>query len=115
MRAIAHNERASLILNVRNRGVLHNLDNDAVIEIPCTVDANGALPLTVSQLTDHQAGLVCAVKAVERSTIEAATSGSRDAALRAFAWHPLIDSVTAAAKLLDSYAEQLPDLARFRP
>ena len=72
MRAIAHNERASLILNVRNRGVLRHLDDDAVVEIPCTVDANGALPVTVSQLTDHQAGLVCAVKAVERSTIEAA-------------------------------------------
>ena len=72
------------------------------------------LPVTVSQLTDHQAGLVCSVKAVERSTIEAAASGSRDAALRAFAWHPLIDSVTDAGKLLDAYAGQLPDLARFR-
>jgi len=114
MRAIAHNERASLILNVRNRGVLRHLDDDAVVEIPCTVDANGALPVTVSQLTDHQAGLVCAVKAVERSTIEAAAGGSRAAALRAFAWHPLIDSVTAAGQLLDAYASQLPDLAPFR-
>jgi len=114
MRAIAHNERASLILNVRNRGVLRHLDDDAVVEIPCTVDANGPLPVTVSQLTDHQAGLVCAVKAVERSTIEAAAGGSRAAALRAFAWHPLIDSVTAAGKLLDAYADQLPDLAPFR-
>ncbi|TDD15273.1 6-phospho-beta-glucosidase [Kribbella turkmenica] len=115
MRAIAHNERASLILNVRNRGVLRHLDDDAVVEIPCTVDANGARPVTVSQLTDHQAGLVCAVKAVERSTIEAAAGGSRGAALRAFAWHPLIDSVTAARKLLDAYARELPELAPFRP
>ncbi|MFF0270563.1 6-phospho-beta-glucosidase [Kribbella sp. NPDC004536] len=114
MRAIAHNERASLILNVRNRGVLHHLDDDAVVEIPCTVDANGALPVTVSQLTDHQAGLVCAVKAVERSTIEAATSGSRDAAVRAFAWHPLVDSVTVARELLDAYVERLPDLGYLR-
>ncbi|HWD81227.1 MAG TPA: 6-phospho-beta-glucosidase [Kribbella sp.] len=114
MRAIAHNERASLILNVRNRGVLHHLDDDAVVEIPCTVDANGALPVTVSQLTDHQAGLVCAVKAVERSTIEAATSGSRDAAVRAFAWHPLVDSVTVAHELLDAYVDRLPDLEYLR-
>ncbi|MFI5733762.1 6-phospho-beta-glucosidase [Kribbella sp. NPDC051587] len=115
MRAIAHNERASLILNVRNRGILRHLDDDAVVEIPCTVDANGALPVAVSQLTDHQAGLVTAVKAVERSTIEAATSASRSAALRAFAWHPLIDSVTAAGHLLDSYTTHLPDLAYLRP
>ncbi|HZX06868.1 6-phospho-beta-glucosidase [Kribbella sp.] len=114
MRAIGHNERASLILNVRNRGVLHHLDDDAVVEIPCTVDANGALPVTVSQLTDHQAGLVCSVKAVERSTIEAATSGSRDAAVRALAWHPLVDSVTIARRLLDAYVESLPDLGYLR-
>jgi 6-phospho-beta-glucosidase len=115
MRAIAHNERASLILNVRNRGVLRHLDDDAVVEIPCTVDANGALPLTVSQLTDHQAGLVNAVKAVERSTIEAATASSRSAAVKAFAQHPLVDSVTVARSLLDTYVEQLPNLAYLRP
>ena len=114
MRAIAHNERASLILNVRNRGVLRHLDDDAVVEIPCTVDANGALPVTVSQLTDHQAGLVCSVKAVERSTIEAATTSSRSAALKALAYHPLIDSVTVARSLLDTYVESLPDLAYLR-
>jgi 6-phospho-beta-glucosidase len=114
MRAIAHNERASLILNVRNRGVLRHLDDDAVVEIPCTVDANGALPVTVSQLTDHQAGLVCSVKAVERSTIEAATTASRSAALKALAYHPLIDSVTVARSLLDTYVDSLPDLAYLR-
>ncbi|MDX2967945.1 6-phospho-beta-glucosidase [Kribbella solani] len=114
MRAIAHNERASLILNVRNRGVLHQLDDDAVIEIPCTVDANGAVPRTVSQLTDHQAGLVCSVKAVERATIEAAATGSRSTALRAFAWHPLVDSVTVAHRLLDTYATELSGLGQFR-
>ena len=114
MRAIAHNERASLILNVRNRGVLRHLDDDAVVEIPCTVDANGALPVTVSQLTDHQAGLVSAVKAVERATIEAATSASRATAVKAFAYHPLVDSVTVARSLLDTYVEQLPNLAYLR-
>jgi 6-phospho-beta-glucosidase len=114
MRAIAHNERAGLILNVRNRGTLRHLDDDAVVEVPCTVDAAGPRPDPVSQLTDHQAGLVCAVKAVERSTIEAALTGSRAAAIRAFAWHPLVDSVTTAGRLLDRYAAELPELSRFR-
>jgi 6-phospho-beta-glucosidase len=58
--------------------------------------------------------LVCSVKAVERSTIEAAATGSRSAAIRAFAWHPLVDSVTAAHQLLDGYVDQLPELAAFR-
>ena len=39
MRAIARDERTTLILNVRNRGTLSVLDADAVVEVPCLVDA----------------------------------------------------------------------------
>jgi hypothetical protein len=42
MRAIARDERTTLILNVRGRGRIPALDDDAVIEVPCHVDANGA-------------------------------------------------------------------------
>lgn len=114
MRAIAHDERAGLILNVRNRGTLHHLDDDAIIEVPCTVDAHGPRPEPVSQLTEHQAGLVLQLKSVERATIEAATTGSRAAATRAFAHHPLIDSVAVARTLLTAYTKAFPGLSRLR-
>jgi 6-phospho-beta-glucosidase len=111
MRAIAHDERTNLILNVRNRSTLHVLDSDAVVEVPCVVDANGARPVTLDPLDDHVAGLVCSVKAVERSTIQAAVSGSRTAALRALALHPLVDSVHVAHRLLDGYLQRFPQLS----
>ncbi|MET8838503.1 6-phospho-beta-glucosidase [Streptomyces rubiginosohelvolus] len=111
MRAVARNERTSLILNVRNRTTLSVLDADAVVEVPCLVDANGAHPVTVSPLPYHAVGLVTAVKAVERAVLEAAESGSRAAAVQAFALHPLVDSVTVARRLLDRYTEAHPGLA----
>jgi 6-phospho-beta-glucosidase len=114
MRAIAHDERAALILNVRNRATLGILDAEAVVEVPCTVDATGAHPLPVGPLPEHAAGLVYAVKAVERAAIEAAVTGSRAAALKAFALHPLVDSVTVARRLLDAYARHHPRLAYLR-
>jgi 6-phospho-beta-glucosidase len=114
MRAIARDERASLILNVRNRRTLDILDPDAVIEVPCTVDAKGARPEPTGPLPDHAMGLVCAVKAVERTVIDAAATGSRTAALRAMAIHPLVDSVAVARRLLDGYQRQLPELAYLR-
>lgn len=88
MRAVARDERATLILNVRNRGTLSVLDADAVIEVPCLVDANGAHPMAVDPLPDHATGLVRAVKGVERDVLAAAGTGSRAAAVRAFALHP---------------------------
>ncbi|MEU8979429.1 6-phospho-beta-glucosidase [Streptomyces sp. NPDC048309] len=111
MRAIARDERTTLILNVRNRGTLGPLDAEAVIEVPCLVDANGAHPVAVEPLPDHATGLVCAVKAVEREVLSAAESGSRTTAVKAFALHPLVDSVNVARRLVDGYTSAHPGLA----
>ncbi|MEU9032193.1 6-phospho-beta-glucosidase [Streptomyces sp. NPDC048383] len=114
MRAIARDERATLILNVRNRGTLSVLDAEAVIEVPCLVDANGAHPVAVAPLPLHAVGLVTSVKAVEREVLAAARSGSRTDAVKAFALHPLVDSVSVARKLVDGYAAEHPGLAHLR-
>jgi 6-phospho-beta-glucosidase len=114
MRAISHDERATLILNVRNRGTLAHLDDEAVVEVPCVVGSDGAKPVAVDPLPGHALGLVCAVKAVEREVIEAASTGSRAAALRALATHPLVDSVGVAGRLLEAYRSNFGDLAYLR-
>ncbi|MFD5290938.1 6-phospho-beta-glucosidase [Streptomyces rochei] len=114
MRAVARDERATLILNVRNRGTLSALDPDAVIEVPCLVDANGAHPVAVNPLPGHATGLVCAVKAVEREVLAAAGTGSRASAVRAFALHPLVDSVNVARRLVEGYTAVHPGLAYLR-
>lgn len=111
MGAIARNERQTMILNVRNRGTIAGLPWDAVVEVPTMVDANGVHPLVTNQPELYQLGLMEQVKAVEQLTIEAATTGSRDAALKAFALHPLVDSVTVARDLLSGYVERIPGVA----
>ncbi|MFJ3304141.1 6-phospho-beta-glucosidase [Streptomyces sp. NPDC086549] len=111
MRAIARDERTTLILNVRNASTLSVLDRDAVIEVPCLVDANGAHPVAVDPLPGHATGLVCAVKAVEREVLAAAESGSRASAVKAFALHPLVDSVNVARRLVGGYTAVHPGLA----
>lgn len=114
MRAVAHDSRATLILNVRNGTTLSVLDADAVIEVPCLVDANGAHPMAVAPLPYHATALVCAVKGVEREVLAAAESGSRTTAVKAFALHPLVDSVTVARRLVDGYVDVHPGLAYLR-
>ncbi|WP_333740964.1 6-phospho-beta-glucosidase [Streptomyces sp. IBSBF 2806] len=114
MRAIARDERTTLILNVRNQGTLSVLDADAVIEVPALVDANGAHPVSVAPLPEHATGLVCAVKGVEREVLAAAESGSRATAVKAFALHPLVDSVNVARRLVEGYTDVHPGLAYLR-
>lgn len=110
MRAVARDERATLVLNVPNRHGLAGLDTDAVVEVPCMVDAGGWRPHPTGPLDAHATGLVTTMKAVERTTIDAALSGSYAAATKALALHPLVASVTVARGILDAQLAVLPEL-----
>jgi 6-phospho-beta-glucosidase len=111
MAAIARDERAVQILNVRNRGAVAGMDADAVVEVPCVVDGTGAHPVATGPVDADQLGLMLMMKAVERDTIAAALTGSRSRALRAFALHPMVDSVRSAHVLLDGYLASMPELS----
>jgi 6-phospho-beta-glucosidase len=111
MAAISRNERQTMILNVRNNGTIAGLPRDAVVEVPTMVDANGVHPMSTDQPDLHQIGLMSQVKAVERHTIAAALTGSKDEALKAFALHPLVDSVTIARDLVRGYVDRIPEVA----
>ncbi|MBU2664212.1 6-phospho-beta-glucosidase [Actinoplanes bogorensis] len=111
MTAIARNTPTPLILNVRNRGTLSALDDEAVVEVPCQVDGSGARPLPSSGLFPGGVDLVRRIKATDRAVLEAVASGSRAVAVRAMASHPLIDSVPVARRLITGYQARLPELS----
>jgi 6-phospho-beta-glucosidase len=110
MAAIARNEPCSMILNVRNGSTVPGLPPEAVVEVPCSVDADGPHPLPTLRLSGDQLGLVQQVKAVEQLAIGAARDRSARLALKALALHPLVDSVSTARVLLQGYRDRLPDL-----
>ena len=110
MAAIGRGEASTMILNIRNGSAVPGLPEDAVVEIPCTVDRQGPRAATLPPAQGHQLGTMQQVKAVERAVIEAATTGSADAALRAFALHPLVDSVSTARRLLAGYRAASPEV-----
>ena len=114
MTAIARDEPAELILDVRNRGTLPELDDEAVVEVPCVVTGDGARPLPGATLPAHGATLVRRIKATERAILEAAATGSRAVAIRAMACHPLIDSVPLGRRLIAAYQERFPELDYLR-
>ena len=103
MAAVLRGETTTMILDVRNGSTLPGLPADAVVEVPCLVDATGARPLATAPLTGHQLGLVQQVKEVEQRTVAAARDGNPDALVTAFALHPLVDSVTVARQLARGY------------
>ncbi|WP_457963090.1 6-phospho-beta-glucosidase [Arthrobacter sp. D1-29] len=130
MRALAGGppaaDQAQLILNTRNslppgpegtgpaapEPAIPGLPADAVVEVPCTITPDGAVPLPQSAPPEEQLALLRRVKEVERLTVRAATDGDRAAAVEAFARHPLVDSPARGAALLAGYEREFPALLR---
>jgi 6-phospho-beta-glucosidase len=111
LEAIANNTRAVLILNTANRSSLPFLDDRAVVEVPCVVGRQGPIPVATGDVAPHARALVQTMKDVERTTIDAALSGSRQQAIKALAMHPLVPSVNTAREIFEEYCERLPGLA----
>lgn len=112
--AILEDSGETQILNVPNGNTFNQLPPDAVIEVPCRVDARGAHPLPTAPLPLHVVGLVEAVKASEELALEAALTGDQRAALRALATHPLVPSFGVARSLLAALlSENIDYLPRF--
>jgi 6-phospho-beta-glucosidase len=88
-------------VNVRNRGTLPFLADDAVIEATCTVDAAGARPIPAGPLDPLMSGLVAHVSAYEEIAVDAAIHGGRDRVYRALLAHPLIGQHDLADRLAD--------------
>ena len=113
---------ATMILGVGNdaRGpgaelIVPQLSSGAVIEVPCSVDTDGVHPHPIAPLSGEMAGLVVQVKASEQLVLRALTEGSRELAWRAFANHPLVDSIAVARQLVEAYCAATPEVgARLR-
>jgi 6-phospho-beta-glucosidase len=98
VRGIHFNQNAIIPLNVENRGNLPDLEPADVVEVPCVVNANGALPVHVGPVPDTVRDLVMKVKSYERATVAAGLSQSTRDAVAALTENPLVaDERTAAA------------------
>ena len=95
--AIHNDKQERHVVNIQNKGAVPFLREDDVVEIAATVGKNGAQPLPLHTPENaHIRGLVEAVKAYERLTVQAARTGDDNAALSALAVHPLIGDFDAA-------------------
>ena len=89
------------VLDVANDGILPFLPDDHVIEVPCRIGRDGAVPLPVAPLADDMRGLVTDVAGYERLALDAAVHGGRDRVLHAMWAHPLVRDFERAERLTD--------------
>ena len=92
--------------NVPNHGLIDNLPEGCIVEVPCLVDRNGCQPTRVGTLPPHLAALIQTNVNVQALTVEAALSGRRDHVYHA----AMLDPHTAAELDLDQIWALVDDL-----
>jgi len=103
---ILHNKKRVLESSiVPNRGAIPNLPDDAAVEVPVVVDAAGVHPISLGPLPDPLAKLLATQVSVQQLAVEAAMHASKELALQALLIDPVVNSASAAVKLLDELWE----------
>jgi 6-phospho-beta-glucosidase len=100
------------VVNLRNAGTMPFLPGDAVIEVPCTVGPDGAVPVPVDPVKPLLRGLIGHAYAYEELALDAAIRGGRDRVYRALLAHPLVGQADTADCLTDRL---LAENARYLP
>jgi 6-phospho-beta-glucosidase len=100
------------VVNTANGGTLPFLPGDAVIEVPCTVGPDGAVPVPVDPVEPLLRGLIGHAYAYEELALDAAIRGGRDRVYRALLAHPLVGQADTADCLTDRL---LAENARYLP
>ena len=99
--SLVGDRRDSQVVNVRNEGTLPFLPDDAVIEVPAVIGADGPRPGAVAPVSPLMRGLIGHVSAYEELAVDAALRGGRDRVAMALLAHPLVGQFDLAGQLAD--------------
>ena len=95
--------RTHLAANVPNRGrAIANLPEDAIVEVPISVDARGVHPVPVGPLPPGVAGLCHLQISIQDLLVEAYREGSRRLLLQALLLEPTVDSPARAEAMMET-------------
>ena len=92
--------------NVPNRGIIKNLPDDCIVEVPCLVDKNGIQPTQIGKIPPHLAAMMQTNINVQSLTVEAAITCKREHIYHA----AMLDPHTAAELSLDQIWSMVDEL-----
>lgn len=104
--SILNDQNQRFMLIMPNKGAIPNLRQDAVVEVPCYVNAHGVEPISLRQdIPDFHKGLMEAQVASEKLLVDAFFEGSYQKALQAFTLNQSVPNADVAKKVLDELIE----------
>jgi len=95
--------------NVRNRGLIENLPSQAVVEVPCLVDARGVQPCRLGRIPMAMAAVMAPHCAVHEMAVQAVKSKDRTLLRQAVQADPLTGAVLTLPQIRSMTEELLSE------
>lgn len=106
--SLLNNIQREFIMIIKNDGIISNLDDDVMVEVPCLVSKRGIEPLHVGKIPTFYKGLIESQNAYEKLTVDYVLNDDRDAGLKALALNRTVVDLDKAKILLNQIQEQNP-------
>lgn len=103
--ALAFNTHERFLIMVPNDGIIPNLTQGMMVEVPCMVGKDGPEPLNVGEIPAFQKGLLENQYAYEKLTVDANLEGSYTKAWQALTLNRLVNDTDTAKAILDDMIE----------
>ena len=107
--AISHNTHEIFLCMTENHGIIPNLTEGMMVEVPCRMGINGVEPLNVGNIPAFQKGILENQYAYEKLTVDACLEGSYKKAWQALTLNRLVNDRDMAKILLDEYIQANKD------
>lgn len=115
-----HTQEPSLVYgNVTNNGLITNLPDECIVEVPCDIGADGIAPRHIGRMPPQLTALMQTNINVQALTVEAALTGKREHIYHAAMFDPLtaavlsLDEIHAMVdELIEAHGDYLPEVFR---
>ena len=98
--ALQNSQPQEFILNVANKGLIPELNDEVIIEVPAVVNSNRIRPLEAPKVPEDLKGVISQEANFRNLATKAAISGNDKDILRALLANPQVPSYDSAKKLL---------------
>lgn len=101
--ALSHNTQDIFLCMTENHGIISNLTEGMMVEVPCRVGVHGPEPMNVGEIPTFQKGLLENQFAYEKLTVDACLEGSYKKAWQALTLNRCVNDTQTAKAILDDY------------
>ena len=107
--SLAYNRGDIYIVMVKNNGIISNLPEDAMVEVPAMLTVNGPKPFAIGKIPTFYKGLIEGQEAYEKLVVDAYFEKDYNKVFQALTLNRTVVNAPLARKILDDLIEANKD------